>query len=257
MSEGDPRVVVTVATYNEMENLPELIQQIRQALPQVHVLVVDDNSPDGTGRWCEEEAQQHSWLSVIIRSGKLGLGTATIAALRWAVEHDYDLVVNMDADFSHPPQRLPALVSRAWDPEDPVDVVIGSRYVPEGRIEGWPWHRRWMSRAINTYARWLLGLKVRDCSGAFRCYRTSLLRHLDWEIIRSRGYSFQEEILFHLARLGARMAEVPITFVDRQRGQSKINLREALAALWILFTLGLGRLFHRRGIPGQEVAAGK
>ncbi len=243
MSQGQPRVLVTVATYNEMENLPELLQQIRQALPQAHVLVVDDNSPDGTGRWCEEEARQNPWLSVIVRSGKLGLGTAIVTALRWAVEHQYDLVVNMDADFSHPPERLPALVSRAWDPDDPVDVVIGSRYVPEGRIEGWPWHRQWMSRAINTYARWLLGLKVRDCSGAFRCYRVELLRHVDWEAIRSRGYSFQEEILFHLARAGARMAEVPITFVDRQRGQSKINFREALAALWILFLLGLSRLF--------------
>jgi len=126
--------------------------------------------------------------------------------------------------------------------------------VPEGRIEGWPWHRRWMSRAINTYARWLLGLKVRDCSGAFRCYRTSLLRRVDWEAIRSRGYSFQEEILFHLAQLGARMAEVPITFVDRRRGQSKINLREALAALWILLVLGTGRLFRSSAAARESKA---
>ncbi len=243
------RVLITLATYNEMENLPGLLEQIRQFAPQADVLVVDDNSPDGTGRWCQEQSATWPWLHCILRPGKLGLGTATMEAMRWAMEHQYHWMLNMDADGSHRPEDLPVLLGRALDPHEPVDVVIGSRYVPGGQVQGWPWHRQWMSRAINTYARWLLGLKVRDCSGAFRCYRVEVLKRLDWEWIRSRGYSFQEEVLFHLQQAGARLAEVPITFVQRRHGQSKINLQEAWSALWVLAMLGLGRL-----IPGRKLS---
>jgi len=149
-------------------------------------------------------------------------------------------VLNMDADFSHHPRYVPDLLA-GMEPGggEPPDVVIGSRYVPGGGIEGWPPHRHFMSRGVNLYARWLLGLKSKDCSGAFRCYRTELLARLDFDAIRSRGYSFQEEILWLLKRLGARFAEVPITFVDRQAGSSKINSAEARSALWIIFRLGL------------------
>ena len=152
--------------------------------------------------------------------------------MKYAIQHGYRYVLNMDADFSHQPKHLPALLAGMDPPgELPVDVVIGSRYIPGGGVEGWPLKRRLMSRAVNFYARWLLGLKPKDCSGAFRCYRTAVLAKLDFDAIQSRGYSFQEEILWRLKRLGARLRETPIVFVERQHGVSKIDAGEALAAL--------------------------
>jgi len=236
----EKQTLVTVATYNEMENLPRLLEAIFQVAPDADLLVVDDNSPDGTGRWADEQASRDERIHVLHRPGKLGLGTATVAAMRYALEHGYKYVLNMDADFSHQPKYIPDLLA-AMDPAEgsPVDVAVGSRYVPGGGVEGWPWRRRFMSRSINRYARILLGLPVRDCSGAFRCYRTATLAKVNFNAIWSRGYSFQEEILWHLKRAGARMVEVPIVFVDRTAGRSKINIREALWALWIIFVLGL------------------
>jgi dolichol-phosphate mannosyltransferase len=149
-------------------------------------------------------------------------------------------MLNMDADFSHHPRYLPAMIAGMEPPDGPpCDCVVGSRYVAGGGTADWPLKRRLMSRGVNLYARVLLGLPTKDCSGAFRCYRVELLEQLDFDRIRSRGYSFQEEILWHLKRAGARFAETPIVFTDRERGQSKINSREALAALWILFRLGI------------------
>jgi dolichol-phosphate mannosyltransferase len=164
--------------------------------------------------------------------------------MRYALEQGYDQVLNMDADFSHHPRHLPAMLAGMEGPGAPVDVTIGSRYVPGGRIEGWPLRRHLMSRGVNCYARWLLGLKPPDCSGSYRCYRTALLKKLDFEAIVSRGYSFQEEILWRLKLLGARMRDVPITFVDRQHGQSKIDSREAWGAVWVIFRLGLKNWLH-------------
>lgn len=236
------QVLVTVATYNERENLPQLVEEIFRHLPNAHLLVIDDNSPDGTGQWCDQHAQVEPRLRCLHRPGKLGLGTATVAGMKYAIEHGYRYMINMDADFSHPPKYLPALLA-GMEPADapPVDVMIGSRYVPGGGIEGWPPLRHLMSRGVNLYARCLLRLPVRDCSGAYRCYRTERLRQLDFERIRSTGYSFQEEILWHLKRLGCRFAETPIVFVDRQRGKSKINVREAFSALRIVLLLALRR----------------
>jgi dolichol-phosphate mannosyltransferase len=235
-----PRTLVVIATYNEMENLPRLTDEVFQAANHVHILVIDDNSPDGTGQWCDGRAAADPRFHVVHRPGKLGLGTATIAGMQYGIEHDYDQVLVMDADFSHHPRYIPDLLA-GMEGSPAVDVMIGSRYVPGGGVEGWPWRRRWMSRGINWYARRWLGLESRDCSGAYRCYRTELLRRVDFAAVRSRGYSFQEEVLWRLKRLGARIRETPIVFVDRQHGQSKINLREALAALWIIFTLGWKR----------------
>jgi len=229
------RTLVTVATYNEIENLPLLVDAIWEAAPQVDILVIDDNSPDGTGQWCDERAKSEPRLHCLHREGKLGLGTATIAGMKYAIEHDYDLMLNMDADFSHHPRYIPALLEGM----DSADVTIGSRYVPGGGVKDWPLKRRLMSWGVNTYARWLLGLRPKDCSGAFRCFRVDLLRKLDLGSIKSRGYSFQEEILWHLKRAGARFTESPILFVDREKGQSKINSREALAAIGIIFRLGI------------------
>ncbi|MDI9443915.1 MAG: hypothetical protein QM844_07085 [Planctomycetota bacterium] len=149
-------------------------------------------------------------------------------------------MLTMDAAFSHHPRFLPAFLAGLDPPGDPpVDVLIGSRYVPGGGVEGWGLKRHFMSRGVNLYSRWLLGLKPKDCSGAFRCYRTALLERVDFDCVRSRGYAFQEEILWHLKRAGARFAETPIVFVDRQRGSSKIDAREAILALWIIFALGV------------------
>ena len=229
-----PRTLITLATYNEIENLPLLVEEVFAVAPQAEVLVIDDYSPDGTGRWCDEQAAVDSRVHCLHRPGKLGLGTATIAAMRYAIESDFDFMLNMDADFSHHPRYIPAILAGMEN----ADVSIGSRYVRGGGVKDWPLKRRLMSWGVNTYARALLGLRSRDCSGAFRCYRVALLKKLDFDKVVSRGYSFQEEILWHLKRQGARFSETPILFADREKGQSKINNREAVAALRILMRLG-------------------
>jgi dolichol-phosphate mannosyltransferase len=230
-----PRLLVTVATYNEIDNLPDLVAAVFDIVPGAEMLVIDDNSPDGTGGWCDRRAKDEPRLFCLHRSGKQGLGTATVAGMRYAIEHGYDYVLNMDADFSHDPRYIPAILEAM----DRAEVAIGSRYCPGGGVKDWPLQRRFMSWAVNTYARAFLGLAPRDTSGAFRCYRVSVLEKLDFAAIQSRGYSFQEEILWRLKRVGARMAETPIVFADRERGQSKINRHEAIAALQIIFRLGL------------------
>lgn len=231
------RTLVMVCTYNELENLPELVDGILEQAPDVDLLVVDDSSPDGTGDWAEAKSALESRLKCLHRDEKAGLGAATIAGMRWGLDAGYDFVLNMDADFSHHPRHLPAI--RALAARADVDVVIGSRYVPGGEVVGWPAKRKFMSWGVNSYARTLLGLPIHDCSGAYRCYRASVLKQVDFSAIVSRGYSFQEEILWRLKRLGARFAETPITFEDRTRGESKINGREAVAALGILARCGV------------------
>ncbi|OHB81949.1 MAG: hypothetical protein A2W31_06455 [Planctomycetes bacterium RBG_16_64_10] len=234
------RLLVAVATYNEIESLPGLVDEIFRYAPTADLLIVDDNSPDGTGCWCDARAASDRRVHCLHRPGKLGLGTATLAALRYAVEQDYDYVVNMDADFSHQPRDIPRLVSgMTANREGPVDVVIGSRYVPGGAIEGWSAWRHLMSRAVNLYSRWMLGLTCRDCSGAFRCYRTEQLKRLDFGAFRSHGYAVLEELLWHLQTMGCRFAETPIIFTNRRQGRSKINSREAVAALWTILCLGM------------------
>ena len=230
-----PRTLISIATYNEIENLPALVEAIWEVVPQADILVIDDNSPDGTGKWCDEKAAAERRFHCVHRSGKLGLGTAIVAALEYGRAHGYDYVLNMDADFSHHPRYIPALLAAMEN----ADVAIGSRYCPGGGTKDWPWKRRFMSWAVNTYARSLLGLKPKDTSGGYRCYRVSLLEKVDLSQIKSRGYSFQEEILWRLKRVGARFAETPILFADRERGKSKINKQEAISALWIIFRLGM------------------
>ncbi len=241
------KTLVTIATYNEIENLPTLVDEIFTSVPQVDMLVIDDGSPDGTGQWCDTRAAAEPRLHCIHRSGKLGLGTAIVAGLKYALEKGYEFVVTMDADFSHHPRYLPDLIDGMnREGQGSVDVMVGSRYIPGGRIEGWPLKRHFMSRAINVYARTLLRLRTRDCSGGFRCYRTSRLARLDFDKMLSRGYSFQEELLWRLKQLGCRIDETPITFVDRVNGTSKIDMGEATAALRVLATLGAGSLIGKR-----------
>jgi len=232
------RTVVTVCTYNERENLTRLVPLILTELPDAHVLVVDDNSPDGTADVARAFGQTDARVHLLLRTTKEGLGAATIAGLKWAIDHGYDFVLNMDADFSHHPRHLRAV----RDCMAVADVGIGSRYVPGGAIVGWSLKRHLMSQGINIYSRLLLALNSRDCSGAFRCYRSSKLREIDFNRFRSKGYAFQEEMLYRCARVGCRIAETPIVFEDRIVGQSKINVREMVRALRDLFLLGLDRI---------------
>ena len=233
-----PKTVVAVATFNERDNIPSLVEEILAQLPESLVLVIDDNSPDGTGLWCQEQAAVEHRLHCIRREGKLGLGTAVIAAMQYAIEHDFDYLVSMDADFSHPPRYLPDLVGGMESNHGAVDVMVGSRYASGGGIDGWPLKRRVMSKAVNLFARWMLWIPASDCSGAYRCYRVSLLRKIDFTQVRSKGYSFFEEILWHLRRANARFGELPYTFVDREKGESKVNSKEAVSAIARMGMLG-------------------
>ncbi len=240
--------LVAVATYNEIETLPRLVDEVWRHLPATDILVIDDNSPDGTGQWCREKSGQDPRITCLQREGKLGLGTALATAMRYAAERrqQYAYLVTMDADLSHPPERLAELVQTMDPPGLPrVDVAIGSRYIAGGSIEGWPLSRHIMSRAVNFVSRWLLGLPPRDCSSGYRCYRTETLARMDFQAIASHGYSFEEEILWKLHRLGADFAEVPIHFVNRRRGNSKINPRELLTSAGILLGLVAKRLLRR------------
>ena len=227
------RILVALATYNEIENLPGLIDAILRVLPTADLLVVDDNSPDGSGRWCDERAASEPRLSCLHRAGKLGLGSATLAAIRYAVAHDYDVIVTMDADWSHDPAHLSALVAAT----EQADVAIGSRYVEGGAIESWPQHRRLLSRAMNRLSRTMLQLPIHDTSGAYRAYRVAKLREINLDEIRAVGYAYLEEILWHLAQGDAIFAEVPITFHQRRAGRSKVSLREAAGKLATLVRL--------------------
>lgn len=231
---------MTLCTYQERENLELLIPEILKHRPDADILVVDDNSPDGTGDYIRELQEENSQIHLLERSGKLGLGTATVTAFEWGIEHQYDFLLNLDADFSHPPRYIPALI----DALSEADVAIGSRYVKGGAIEGWDWKRHFMSRGINTYARILLLLKTKDNSGSFRCYRVSKLAEIDFEKVVSKGYAFQEEILYRCKRVGCRFTEVPITFEERRFGSSKINSSEAITALINLFRLGVENLLR-------------
>lgn len=238
----DGRVLITLCTYNERENIERLIPAIFAEVPFADVLVIDDNSPDGTGEFAEELSAGDARVHVLHRPEKLGLGTATLAGLKYALEQGYDHWLNMDADFSHHPRHLPALLAGCGE----VDVMIGSRYVLGGEVVGWGLKRHVMSRAINVYARLTLGLKTRDNSGSFRCYALDKLRELDLNRFRARGYAVQEELLSRCRRVGCTFAETPITFEDRRFGQSKINRKEAILALWVMARLMLDRLL---GVP--------
>jgi dolichol-phosphate mannosyltransferase len=234
-----PRILVSLATYNERDNLAPLLWEVQKTLPAAEVLVIDDNSPDGTGRLADELAARNPSVHVLHRPGKLGLGTAILAAMRYAVEHGYDYCINMDADFSHHPRYLPALVAGM----DRHDVMIGSRYVPGGGTENWPLSRRLISRSVNALVRLLMRLPPRDCSGAYRCYRVAKLREARLDQMVSRGYSFQQEVLYRCRKAGCRLGEVPIVFENRRAGASKVNLREAVRSLSVLAFLGVQAFF--------------
>jgi dolichol-phosphate mannosyltransferase len=235
----EPRTLVSVATYNERDNLAPLVREIRQALPAADVLVIDDNSPDGTGELADRLGVDDPHVRVMHRAGKLGLGTAILAAMRYAMDEGYDYLVNMDADFSHHPRYLPALAAGMGR----YDVMIGSRYVKGGGTENWPLSRRLMSRAVGLVARLLMRLPAKDTSGAYRCYRVSKLRKAELNKVRSRGYSFQQEVLYRCRKAGCKIGETPIIFENRRAGASKVNPKEAARSMAMILLLGLSAFF--------------
>ncbi len=236
-------MLIIIPTYNERDNLSTLIEQIHQMLPAADVLVVDDNSPDGTGLLAEALAAKNKRIQVLRRPGKMGLGTAYIAGFRRALAEGYDYVFEMDADFSHDPCYLPAMLAAA---QGGAGLVIGSRRVPGGGTENWGLGRQLLSAGGSLYARTVLGLGVRDVTAGFKCFRREVLAAIDLDAVKSEGYSFQIEMTYRTVRLGFRVTEVPIIFVDRRVGQSKMSRRIFAEALLMVFRLRLAKIEGKR-----------
>jgi dolichol-phosphate mannosyltransferase len=226
--------LVCIPTYNERDNLEGIVQAVLAADSRTDVLVVDDNSPDGTGQLADALVAREPRVHVLHRQRKEGLGRAYLAAFGWALQRPYSYVLEMDADWSHPPRYLPGLLDRA---QAGVDLVLGSRYVPGGGTVNWGWARRAISRGGSLYARGILGLPVRDLTGGFKCFRRQVLESIDLAAVKSTGYAFQIELTYRTYRKGFRVEEMPIVFEDRRVGQSKMSRRivvEALTMVWKL-----------------------
>jgi dolichol-phosphate mannosyltransferase len=232
----EEKCLIVVPTYNERENLPRIVQAALREVPHAHLLVVDDGSPDGTGAVADALSEGDPRIHVIHRPGKLGLGTAYVAGFRYGLARDYDYLLEMDADFSHDPRYLPRLLERA---RSGVDLVLGSRYVPGGGTENWGLGRKLVSRGGSLYARTILGVKVRDLTGGFKCFRRRVLEALDLDEVRSEGYSFQMEMTYRALRGGFTVEEIPIVFVDRRVGQSKMSRAIFVEAMWVVWKLRL------------------
>ncbi|HWD71730.1 MAG TPA: polyprenol monophosphomannose synthase [Actinomycetota bacterium] len=227
---GWAAALVVIPTYNEADNIEAILTAVTTAVPEASVLVVDDGSPDGTGELVEKAIEADPRIHLLRGEGKRGLGQAYIAGFHWGLDHGYGLFVEMDADFSHDPAAIPDLLGAAAE----ADVVVGSRYIPGGGVEGWSQRRHALSRAGNVYARLVLGFAVKDATGGFRCYRREVLEAVDLPGVRSNGYAFQIDMTYRAWRLGFRIAEVPITFRERELGTSKMSgsiVREALVAV--------------------------
>ena len=232
--------VVVVPTYDESLTLPGTLERLRLAVPDADVLVVDDGSPDGTGDLAERIAAEDPAVHVMHRSGKQGLGSAYIAGFRWALERGYDVVCEMDADGSHRPEELPALLARL-EGEPRVDLVIGARWVPGGKVVNWPVHREILSRGANVYTRVMLGLGVGDATGGFRAFRAPMLGRLELSSVASHGYCFQVDMTMRVIDAGGAVGEVPITFVEREAGVSKMSRSIIVEALGKVTLWGLQR----------------
>lgn len=214
------RVLTVIPTYNEKENLPIVVERLRAAVPDCDILVVDDNSPDGTGQLADSMAVDDSHINVLHRTVKDGLGGAYLAGFDWGLEAGYDVLVEMDADCSHQPEQLPLLLQAI---EGGADLAIGSRYVPGGKTKNWPLHRQILSRGANLYTRLILGTKVKDITAGYRAYRREALQKLNLEGIDSKGYVFQVDLAWRSEQAGLKIVEVPITFVEREIGSSKMD----------------------------------
>jgi dolichol-phosphate mannosyltransferase len=236
------RVAVIIPTYNERDNLESISARVRSAVPGADLLIVDDNSPDGTGELAGKLAAEDSQIHVLHRPGKAGLGAAYIAGFGWALEHGYGAIVEMDADGSHQPEELPGLLSAL----ERADLVIGSRWVPGGVVRNWPKSREALSRGANAYARFMLGLPVRDATGGYRVFRAETLRRIGLDKVESQGYCFQIDLALRTVKAGLRVTEVPITFVDRIHGASKMSRSVMIEAFLRVAQWGVTDRLHRR-----------
>jgi len=245
-----PRKIVVIPTYNERQNAPAIVPQVLAQDPEVEVLVVDDDSPDGTGALVREMAASEPRLHLLARPGRQGLGPAYKDGFRWALDHGADLVVQMDADFSHNPEMLPRFFAEAAG----CDLVLGSRYVQGITVVNWPIERLLLSYFGNAYVRLVLGMGVRDATGGFKCWRRAALEAIDLEGVRSNGYAFQIEMTFRAWKRGLRIREIPIIFADRTAGESKMTKRISLEALWIVWWLRLARNGHTTAVPVRDRA---
>ncbi|MFC7402334.1 polyprenol monophosphomannose synthase [Citricoccus sp. GCM10030269] len=247
------RPLTIIPTYNEIESLPRTLDRLRVAVPESDVLVVDDASPDGTGDWAERASSNDPQIHVLHRTRKNGLGGAYIAGFQWGLERDYDVLIEMDADGSHQPEQLPRLLEAI----DRADLVIGSRRVPGGKMVNWPTHRKLISACGSLYPRIMLGLNLTDVTAGYRAYRADTLREIDLDDVQSKGYGFQVDMTFRTALLGKKITEVPITFVEREYGESKMSgniiteavasvTRWGLSARWDVVTHAVERLTQGR-----------
>ncbi len=221
-----PNVLVIIPTYQERENIERIVERVATSVPSAHVLVVDDGSPDGTGKIADELADADERIHVLHRAEKNGLGAAYIAGFDWGLDAGYDVLVEMDADGSHAPEQLPRLLAAL----EHADLVLGSRYVPGGAVVNWPRRRAVLSRGGNLYTRLALGLELRDATGGYRAFRRQVLEDIDYAAVASQGYCFQVDLARRASEAGFRVVEVPITFVERVRGESKMSgdiVREA------------------------------
>src|SRR5450631_765093 len=243
-------VLVVLPTYNESENIDHVLRRIRASLPAATVLVVDDGSPDGTADLAEIVGKELGSIEVMRRAGKSGLGSAYRAGFAWGLDRGFDACIEMDADLSHEPEALPTLVAPL---SEGMELVIGSRYIPGGVIPNWAWHRRLLSRGGNLYASTLLGLGVADATAGFRAYAAPLLARLDLDAVRAEGYGFQIEMTYAAKRAGAPILEVPIRFVDRVEGESKMSAFIVVEALGLVTLWGVQRLFGSRRRAPQVV----
>jgi dolichol-phosphate mannosyltransferase len=245
------RALVVIPTYNEIATLQRVVDGVLAADAHVNVLVVDDASPDGTGELADKLAETHDRVHVMHRPGKNGLGPAYRAGFGWGLDRGYDVLCEMDADASHDPADVPRLLQAIAG----ADVVIGSRYVPGGGVRDWPWHRLALSKGGNRYVQLLTGMHVADATAGFRAFRRSVLEEIDLSTVRSDGYSFQLEMTLCAWRLGFRVVEVPITFVERTEGASKISRAIVAEALWRVLRWGIQGPRHAGTVHPRSIAA--
>ena len=242
------RALVVIPTYNERENIAAIVSRVRAAVPAASVLVVDDSSPDGTGVIADELAAADASVRVLHRTEKNGLGAAYLDAFAWALAEGFDPIVQMDADGSHQPEQLTRLLDALADVETPVDLVIGSRWIDGGSIENWPRRRQWLSRGGSAYARWVLRLPTRDATAGYRACRADALRRRRLDDVHTRGYGFQVDMLWHAREAGLVVVEVPVTFVERARGRSKMSAGIVIEAMMRVTGWGI-RSRLGRGLP--------
>lgn len=245
------KTLVIVPTYNERENIPKLAPRLMSLPVEVDVLVVDDNSPDGTGQLADELALKYPRLHVLHRKEKNGLGRAYCAGFQWALERDYEFIFEMDGDFSHNPDDIPAFLAAAQN----ADLVLGSRYTNGIRVINWPLRRLMLSMAAGKYVRLITGLPISDPTGGYKCFRRHTLKSVDLEAVRSNGYSFQIEMTHKIWRQGMKIEEVPIVFTDRFQGSSKMSAKIVREALWMVWRLLAQNKFRRSARPAARLSS--